>query len=164
MDNTGKIEFATMANTCVVRLEGRVTYQQGPSFNLFAESLSQNKALRCLIADLRPTLYLDSTILGILAKLSLIARNQLHSRLLVISRNEDINLILSHNGFDDIITILDHIPPTEEWRQLPAASSGAGDQAEIILEAHRALMNLNDGNRLRFRDVVDLLEQEIHPR
>ena len=123
MDNSGNVQYATAGNACIVRLEGRVTYQQGPAFNMFAESLSQNTGLKSLTIDLRPTLYMDSTILGILAKLSIFSQERLKSRLMVISPNENINLLLRNSGFDDVFTILNHLPLEKEWWPLPQASS-----------------------------------------
>ena len=162
MDKQGTIQYAISGNTCVVRLEGRVTYQQGPAFNTFADSLCGNTSVRSLIIDLRPTTYMDSTILGILAKLSIYSQKALQSRLMVISPNEDINLILRNSGFDDVFTLLNHIPPKDEWVSLPLTPPDSKNQAQVILEAHRALMDLSDENRLRFSDVVDLLDKEIH--
>lgn len=158
----GRILYAVADGVCLIRMEGRVTYATGPSFSAFIDKLFADGAITNVMVDLAQTLYLDSTTLGLLGKLANSVNRALHRKVTVVSPNEDVNTVLASMGFDSVFTILKDSPSSQPSLQgIPLEQQTEIERAKVILDAHRLLMEMNDANAARFRDVVDALEKEI---
>ena len=69
--------------------------------------------------------------------------------------------MLHTTGFDDVFHLLEE--PLDERRalgELAPVSSDADALRERVIDAHRALMDLNERNRESFRDLVSALEAD----
>ncbi|NQU39802.1 MAG: STAS domain-containing protein [Lentisphaerae bacterium] len=151
------IQTATEDGICHIRLTGRLTFAMSQRFDAFIDTLALEN-LADIIIDLRKADYLDSTILGLVAKIarSFIARA--HRKPTLLSSREDMNLLLESMGFDSAFEIrvsaavtpflLDDIPVPAEEAPTP----------ETLLEAHKLLMDLDDRNIDRFSTAVETLE------
>lgn len=158
----GRILFAVSDSVCLIRMEGRVTYSTGPSFSAFIDKLFADGPITDVVVDLSQAEYLDSTTLGLLGKLSNSVHRELNRKVTVFSPGEDVLTVLSSMGFDTVFTILKGGESAPQHLQnIPLEKQAEPDRARVILDAHRLLMEMNDANAARFRDVVEALEKEI---
>jgi anti-anti-sigma factor len=159
----GTIFFARKDGLLCIRLEGRTTFALGPGFTDFIGQIFARDDWTGIVVDLTGTTAIDSTILGLLAKIARLLRQRRDHSLVVISSNSRITLTLRNLGLDRIMTIVAPAgAPTADLTKVPAGDANKSEQARVALEAHRELMALNKKNATQFRTVVEFLEKETH--
>lgn len=157
--NAGRILIANGDGTCLLKLVGDVRLSMGAAFDEYVDRLFRNKTLCSVLVDLSATEGIDSTSLGVLARLAMQTRRCLGCIPTLISTRQDITRILTTMGFDDIFHIVEE--PLRDERQLGELPKGEFSAEELrarVLASHRNLMAMNDDNRERFEDLVETLE------
>lgn len=160
---TGKILYTVIDQTCVLKFSGAIVYNISPRFDQFVKKITNCNHITSFVIDLTNALYIDSTNLGILARLHEITRK--HSSLppTLISSNENINDVLHTVGFSKIFTIVNSIQDIAcSLEELPTIESSREELALIMLKAHRELVRLNKTNQELFKDVIKYLEQDTN--
>ncbi len=157
--NAGSALFAVHAGTYVLKLAGEVRVPMCGTLDQFIERMFTDPALGAVAIDLSETQVIDSTALGLLAKIAIYFEKRFGGKPLLLSPNEDITRILLSMGFPQIFDLrtspVDLPEATEEVAKVSCSETNACDK---VLEAHRILMGLNEQNRETFRDVVTALE------
>jgi hypothetical protein len=84
---------------------------------------------------------------------------------LIISNNEDIDMVLRSMGFDQSFDFCPPgcEPPPADAEPVNAEAASAQELRRTMLEAHRALMRLSEAGRLEFEQVVECLERDTTP-
>ncbi len=156
-----------------VRLAGRGSYLNAQPFRRWLQEQIGDDC-RCLHVDLAQCHGMDSTFLGLLAGFGLKRRDkqQLH----IFSAGDRELKSCRSLGLDRLARIdamrpddpAFQPPPDSEFEQLPdtdltgikkpADSIGA---AKMMLQAHEDLCNLDERNEPKFKDVKQLLREEI---
>lgn len=155
----GQILVADTGDTHVIKMVGDVRLTLCVSFDKFINSLFSHKSLRPIVFDLTEASAIDSTTLGLMAKIALFAREHSDSVPLVFSTNPSIDRLLETMGLDDIVEVVhDHHENGAPARRLNVADIDENAAKERVLEAHHILMKLNESNRETFRDLVRTLE------
>lgn len=165
---TGNIYYAKHEGLLVLKLVGEIRYTMGESYRIsasldsFLERLFAEKDFENVLIDLTETESIDSTNLGLLAKVAQFTDREFGRRATIVSTNADINTILESVGFDQVFLII-HDPqdPSVELESLPEVREPEKDLALLLLDAHKALIELSEKNREMFRNVVQLLEKRI---
>jgi anti-anti-sigma factor len=161
MDEQGKVLYANHKGVHVLRFVGDIRYPLSPSLDRFLQGLFQEAKPAGFVLDLTQTEGLDSTNLGIMARIAKHMRRCGGPRVTVVSEREDINELLLSMGFDKVFDIVDSAGrPSVAGEPVPTSELTREELSRTILEAHRALIALNERNHALFRDVVALLEQE----
>lgn len=159
--STGKIQFAENAGTYVLKFVGDVRMTLCTTLDKALEHVLAREGFKSILVDLTETDGIDSTSLGLLAKLSVQARKRFGLIPTIISSNDDINRVLLSMGFDKVFVIVkDGQEGSQLLRDLPNTECGEQAVREQVLAAHRELMNLNESNRVTFQDLVRTLECE----
>ena len=127
---------------------------------LVRKVIEQDEVEKCVI-DLRQTSYLDSTSLGIIARMARYMKEKSGEKLILISINEDVNQILNSVQFDSIANIVD------KWELLPEQFLESDQFAkqiqshrEMIIESHQELTRINEDNRKKFTALIESLEKK----
>ena len=69
--------------------------------------------------------------------------------------------IIDSMGFDAVFDIRHYAPNQEpEVEALPQVNLSEGEVCKKVVEAHRILMGMNDENKAKFCDLVDVLERQ----
>jgi ABC-type transporter Mla MlaB component len=114
-----------------------------------------------VLVDLSRTESIDSTSLGLLAKLSIQADKVYGYTPTLVSTNGDVTRILLSMGFDDVFHIVERrLQYSEQLGELPPLPSDEAEMRQRVLEAHKTLMLMNETNREAFQDLVAALEAE----
>ncbi|USE39554.1 STAS domain-containing protein [Endozoicomonas sp. SCSIO W0465] len=156
----GKIQFAESEGTYVLKLIGEVRLTLCSSLEYFLQTVFEQPGFRSVIVDLSEAETIDSTSLGLLAKLSIMARKQIDQRPVLISPQPDITRILMSMGFERIFIIVEDVDnPTAEYQEIECEDCSEESTHARVLDAHRTLMSLNENNRKAFSDLVNHLER-----
>ena len=114
-----------------------------------------------IVIDLTETNSIDSTTLGLLAKLSILSRQKIGLLPTVVTTHDDITRLLQSMGFDQVFNIVESpLPCSECLADLPSQDQSEGVVKAKVLEAHQILMSLNESNREAFHDLVSALERQ----
>ena len=161
----GKILVAEQDGVKVLKFVGDVRVSLSPTLSDFVAGLGKFSNLHSIIIDLTETEGIDSTALGLMAKISLKSQEALHCLPTIVSCKEDITRILFSMGFDNVFVIVNEangvVGPLGE---LPTQMVSEDALREQVLEAHRVLMSINQKNATTFRDLVQALESERQDR
>lgn len=159
MEGRGKILVASKDGVYLIKFIGDVRVTLAATADTFLEAMFRDKQFKSVVIDLSRTTGIDSTSLGILAKLSIFARERFGYTPTLVSTNHDITRLLKGVGFDDVFRIVrEPISYKEQLGELPKRETSEEDVRERVLEAHRALVSLNESNREVFQDLVKTLE------
>ena len=155
----GRILVADKDGVYLMKFVGDVRVTLCTAVDAFLDAMFHDDAFRSVVIDLSRTAGIDSTSLGVLAKLSIQAKKRFDYVPTLVSTNADITRILTTMGFDDVFNIVEEpIEHEAQLGELPMRESSEEDVRKQVLDAHRALMSLNESNREAFQDLVETLE------
>lgn len=155
MSDSGRILYACAGDDWVFRFEGNIRYTQAHPLDAFFERVFAFAEPHSVIADLRDTGAIDSTGIGLLAKLARIARERSAPRPLLFCGNAEVQEILESVCMDHVFTIVDADLSVGSLAELPPTAPSEADLAGTISGAHRLLCELSEENRARFEGVVE---------
>jgi anti-anti-sigma factor len=159
--SSGKILFAEQTGSYLLKFVGDVRLTLCSTLDQFLASTLENEDFKSILIDLTEAEGIDSTSLGLLAKISVKLKRDHQQRPTIISTNEDITRILLSMGFDKVFILLSEpLNEAGELQMLDELQESEELVRQRILEAHRVLMDLNQHNREAFRDLVRSLECE----
>ena len=157
----GKICYAIVDDTCMLKLTGSIVYRISPCFDRFLQKVSAEPGVEKFVVDLTGATHIDSTNLGLLARLHEYSFNRSGLRPTVISTKENINEVLKNIGFAGMFTMVETTEPNEsEYTDVASAPCDRKNLSDVMLNAHRELAKLNETNKEKFRDVIKYLEEE----
>ena len=160
MEN-GKVLHGSHDGISVLRFVGDIRYTLTPSIDQFVKQLFAEGTPRGFVIDLTETSSIDSTNLGLIAKIANYMRQSAEQQVTIISNRDDINDTLTAMGFERVFNIVkDGKSLSENGVEVTTAQADKDTMARVILESHRTLMSLSEANKEMFRDVVKALEQE----
>jgi len=159
--NCGKALYAVHQGTYVIKLVGDIRVPICATLDHFIENLFHDSSLNSILIDLSETNVIDSTALGLLAKVAIQSKKRFNQRPLIISTRPDISRVLGTMGFEKVFNIV-HVAPVKnpQMSEMPNVPCDSGSACDKVLEAHRILMSMNETNRETFKDVVAALEQD----
>ena len=156
-----KILFVEKNGTFVLKFIGDVRVTLGPTISTFLDHLGKCESFQAVVIDMTETEGIDSTSLGMLAKISLCTRKAYGEIPTIVSTNEDITRLLLTVGFEEVFAIATETPQADaELLEMPQECVSEDNLREQVLEAHHVLMSLNEQNKIEFQDLVEALEQE----
>ncbi len=158
--NSGKILAAEYDRIPVLKLVGDVRVLMSSTIENYFQSIYSKAILDAMIVDLSETKGIDSTALGLLAKMAIQLRNRFNVKPSIISTNKDITRILKGMSFDIIFDIVEEPLSNEaEFGELSLVSESEDAIKKKVIIAHQALMTLSEENRLEFQDLVTALKR-----
>ena len=141
-----------------VRIEGRGTFQNSAGLKEFAAEMMR-RGHRDFIVDLATCELMDSTFLGTLTGIALGLPDG--GKLTVIRANERNRGVMQNLGLDRIFAVLESTPVAAPGRLEDAeANPPQTARREAIVQAHENLAAVNPENAIRFKDVLDFLQQK----
>jgi len=158
-----RIQYAIEQKCLYLKLEGQFRCSSTSALEPFVSAVFKDTAVETAVIDLVHALFLDSTTLGILASIAIKLRARSPQKPLIVTGNEDITVLLASMGFEQYFVLVDEtaigsVPAycgINLGRQAPAAMS------HTALEAHQHLAEMNANNREIFKDVIELLQDDI---
>lgn len=159
--SSGGIWVAHIDGVYVVRLTGDVRLNLCVSFDDFIATMFAQKDLAAVVFDLREAEGIDSTTLGLIAKIARGAQERKLGNPVAVTRNVSMVRLLESMGFEDILQIVaDTEIPAGQLRALSEEISDERRVLDKVLEAHRILAELNNPNKHKFRELIESLERK----
>lgn len=156
----GKILAAEHDGAYALKLIGDVRVSLCTTIDDYFNQMFEDSNFVSVLVDLCEAEGVDSTTLGLLAKLALRVRDQHGFKPVIYSCNPGINRLLQSMAFARIFDIREELcSDPESITELPSVN---GDEEEVrkrVIEAHRILMDLSEENRKRFKDLMAVLEK-----
>ncbi len=157
----GQIQAAHKNGAYLLRLVGDVRVTLCATFDDFLDKMFGDPNFASVNIDLCHAEGIDSTSLGLLAKLAIQAQQRFDLKPVIFSSNASITRILDSMGFDSVFDIRPYSPAQETAVEaLPQVNLSEGEVCKKIVEAHRILMGMNDDNSAKFRDLIEVLESQ----
>lgn len=157
-----KMQYAVLNGTYILKLVGDVRVPTCTSLETFVDQRIKNdEELRAVLIDLTATEAIDSTALGLLARIAVVLQQRGLGRPVLLCINLDIERILMSMGFDKVFRILRTTSALKSsLDELPSGDISEDAVTQQVIDAHRTLMSLNESNTQAFRSLVDALESE----
>lgn len=154
-----KYLYANEKKKFFIKLEGKLSYISCAGFKSFTDKILSENLADEIYFDLTQTTSIDSTNLGILAKCALFFLNKKKNKPILFSTNNDVNTVLTKNSFHTIFDIItdDKIPSKNMNEVFAERFDNKEGLNNIILETHEALSRISDSNKLKYKDVLQLL-------
>lgn len=155
----GAIYYACRDGHYVLKFIGDVRLTLCSTIERHLDAVLQRDDITDSLVDLTETDNIDSTSLGLIAKLAIKAGKKGMPKPTLVSTQDDITRILTSMGFDRVFVLLPELPSSRcELRQVPFVQESEDEVRSRILDAHRVLSDLNESNREAFKDLVATLE------
>ena len=159
--STGHVEYASLNGTHIFKLIGEVRAQSCISLDKLLNRIEQQSNVVGAIVDLTQTTFIDSTVLGILAKLGLKLKQIHNIQAVMLSTNSDITTLANSMGLGQVFVILNYCgDPNVCTLELMEEHITHRNMLNNVLDAHKTLMELNQSNQNMFEPLVKQLQKE----
>ncbi|MGC9659313.1 anti-anti-sigma factor [Acinetobacter pittii] len=159
--STGHVEYASLNGTHIFKLIGEVRAHSCISLDKLLNRIEQQENVVGAIVDLTQTTFIDSTVLGILAKLGLKLKQTHHIQAVMLSTNPDITTLANSMGLGQVFVILNYCgDPNVCTLTLTDEQITHNAMLGTVLDAHKTLMKLNANNQNMFEPLVKQLQKE----
>ena len=159
--STGHVEYASLNGTHFFKLIGEVRAQSCISLDKLLLKIEQQEHVDGAIVDLTQTTFIDSTVLGVLAKLGLKLKQSHQIQAVMLSTNADITTLANSMGLGQVFVILNYSGDQDVCtKTLADENINHCTMLTTVLDAHKTLMKLNASNQNMFEPLVKQLQQE----
>ncbi len=160
----GAIFYAKQDDAYILKFVGDIRYTMSCALDQFLERLFARGDFNSIAIDLTETSAIDSTNLGLLAKIANYTHSRFHRKPLLLSSSNNVNAILDSMGFDDVFEMCRdpdcrNCPRTAQMLEIDEPSKE--EMARTMLDAHCVLSDLNEQNQREFKQVVGTLRNRI---
>ena len=165
MTRTGTYQVALHQGTYFLKLSGHLGFSSSVPFAKIIEVIGDAPDCTGALIDLRDVDMIDSTHLGLIARLALEAQSKLGQQLTIVSTGKHVPHALKTTGLQHLALVIDahhgEIPAVELIQSLPASKRSV---AQVMLEAHQTLISLNQDNKNTYQDVVAMLQNSMQKK
>jgi anti-anti-sigma factor len=159
--SSGKILAADYKHMAMLKFVGEVRVVMSTTLDNYFTGLYRRGILDAMLVDMSETRSIDSTALGLLAKMAIQLRNRFNVMPTIVSPNPDITRILKSMSLDLICKIVSSVPrPQTQFHELKVQTESEASVRDKVLDAHLTLMTMSEENRLEFQDLVSALKQQ----
>ncbi len=157
----GRVLVGSFNGVYLLKFEGDVRLTIGPATNRYIDGILASSGFRSVLIDLSETERIDSTSLGLLARLSIRTKQQYSFVPTLVCGSKDLLRVLHTMGFDEIFHIVDEAPMRiDDLGELPSVDVPKDDLRRLVIDAHKTLMSMNTHNFDSFQELVQDLEDE----
>jgi anti-anti-sigma factor len=160
--NEGQIYYAVADNRAFLKLVGIIRYPLSQRLGLAVGRMFATVKVEGVVVDLQEAEFIDSTCLGLLARVATRCQELDWSRPIIVSTQLELNRVLQSMGFDRVCILVDN--PAAPAVSLVNAEALSGicrrPDPHLVLDAHRALCEMNEKNRHLFQNIILQLEAD----
>ena len=143
----------------ILKLVGDVRVNLCTAIDDYFEHMFGDPDFESVVVNLCEAEGIDSTTLGLLAKLALRFRREFDLKPAIYCDNAGINRLLESMAFGRIFDIREQSrADLHNGAEIPTVSGDVEVARQKVIEAHRVLMGMSEENRERFQDLVSALE------
>ena len=167
-NETSQILFGQLADqVVVVRILGRGNHELSPTFKRLVDSLNRPDYSPRYVLDLAECVGLDSTFMGTMATLALHQMACRKDRVVLVNANAVTRRQMTTLGLNYLLDLQregtsEPIPGREGLQKVQRAEDQTRfDKLVHMIQAHEMLVDVNSGNEVVFRQVLDNLHQSL---
>ena len=155
---TGSFLVNVHDDPIVVKIRGRASYVNCAPLNDFFKDIIDQGRYQFLL-DFSECLFMDSTFIGIIAGTALSLNGKASSQFSLFGLNKRNRDLMENMGLPKILNIVDRTKPLEgtDHEKLEECTA----DKNLILQAHRSLVEANPKNQTEFQDLINFLESRI---
>lgn len=159
----GKILIADQSGHFLLKLVGDVRVTLCVSLNDYMQKIFADKQVNSVTVDVTTAETIDSTTLGMLTRMA--QRLTGDTRLLMLCADKDMVRLLASMGLTQMFKFSETANECQQQlinssNSLSTKHTSESATKPHIIDAHKALMELNDNNKEAFRDLVKVLEAD----
>ncbi len=156
----GRILAASQDGSYVIRLVGDVRLTLCTSLDDFFQHMFDDPNFASVWVDLCDVEGLDSTTLGLLAKLALKVKERFGFEPAIYCCDPGISRLLKSMAFHRLFKLHEEsCSNPADIAEIPSVKCNEDSVKKKVIEAHRVLMSISDENRDRFKDLLTVLER-----
>lgn len=158
-----EIYYAKQDDAYILKFVGDIRCTISCALDAFLDSLFARRDFQNIIIDLRSVTNIDSTNLGLLAKIANFMRSTFASKPVLVSTSDNINQVLDSMGFDNEIfeRYGDCADCSTVAQRIDDCQVSKATMQRVMLEAHTDLSNLSERNRQEFQGVIGILQRNM---
>jgi anti-anti-sigma regulatory factor len=156
----GRILAANHDGAYVIRLEGDVRLTLCTSMDDFIQHMFADPDFASVWVDVCGAKGIDSTTLGLLAKLAIKVRERFGFMPAIYSGDPGISRLLKSMAFNRLFELREEqCSSPGDIQDIPTVQGSEETVRKKVIEAHRILMGVSEENRARFKDLLSALER-----
>lgn len=143
--------------------EEAIKYTECRQLKAFLDQVVLPEMGDTMVIDLRGVPSVDSTGLGLLASIGRYSLSHFSRRAVILCPEGQVSQCLRAMQFDKLFTLTDELEQPDELPLKhidPPLKPGEG-MAAVMLGAHKELSEVDERNRNRFSEVVEVLEEAV---
>lgn len=144
----------------VLKLEGDVRLVMCTALDEYFDRMFAEPEFLSVWVDVTDATGLDSTTLGMLAKLAISTQSRYGFKPALFSCDPSIDRLLMAMGFSQLFDLRSGRCDVPCSQDLPARNASEDEVRMKVIDAHRTLMGLNEANKAAFDDLVRTLESQ----
>ncbi len=157
----GRVLAASHGGAYMIRLVGDVRLTLCTTIDDYFQLMFEDPEFASVWVDLCDAQGVDSTTLGMLAKLALRVRDDFGFKPVIYCCDAGINRLLESMAFHQLFEIRDErCNSDDDVVDLPVVAGSESAVKDKVIEAHRILVGLSQDNRKRFKDLLSALEHD----
>jgi len=144
----GVILTTRSENVEYIKFLGTVRYSHCAGLESHINHLFETNDFDEIVIDLEQAEILDSTALGLLARVAIELKKSSDSKPVIFLKSGELSNILKRVCFDQVFTIIldDNMKASGEFRELPSHSENERQVLQRVIDAHRDLAKLDKQN------------------
>ena len=156
--NNAEILVAHKPAAFKLKIIGRATFAVSPTLRQLVQEIEDDPDKKDVSIDLTECTGMDSTFMGILAMLALkLRKNNITIKIVNAGQNK---ALLNGLGLKKLFNYVEEESTGNNWKKT-GSTPPLHDKAETVLQAHKVLMEADEGNIEKFHTVVDMMEKEL---
>jgi len=154
-----RISAASEDGAHLLRLEGDVRLIMCTALDEYFDRIFNDPKFASVWVDVTGATGLDSTTLGMLAKLAIRTKERYGFKPALYSCDAGINRLLQSMGFSQLFELHSELcQGLDTAAEIPQVAASEDEVKAKVIEAHRTLMAMSQSNRDAFEDLVKTLE------
>jgi anti-anti-sigma factor len=146
-------------DTLEIKMKGDLKYFKSYCFDQFVEQRLEEYPVPHITIDLSEAEFIDSTNLGLIAKVARLHDEKHVEKVKILSPCESVNQVLLSMGFESVFEIeLEAGALGGEFEDVPEEDEGADHIKKTIYKSHKLLSDMNGKNEKTFKSVIESME------
>lgn len=144
-----------------IKFKGTIRYSHCSGLEAHIENLFNKKDFEDIAIDMVEARVLDSTALGLLARISIEQNKQTKRKPVILIAEGELLNILNRVCFDQVFNIVlsDSLSTGHNFEQLSNDEDDENKTLQRVVKAHQDLARLADENASLYKDITNALKQ-----
>ena len=169
-NNNDNLTAAYAEGTAIIRVEGRGSFKISPPLKQFIHKVIDEKSAKKVLIEMSQCTGMDSTFMGLIAGIACYLKSRPGVTFELINLSERNKKLLVTLGVDRVVNY--SMSATEEQNALLKRLSASARSVEVeqnskleaaktTLEAHTTLVDINPDNLIKFKSVLEYLQNDV---